>query len=255
MDIKGKVIVITGGAGGLGVAMAQELASAGARLAIVDVNQEKLEQACADIVTAYQTVDLQGYAFDITDEEDVVAGFKYILEDFGQVNGLINSAGVLQDGMLLKAQNGDVTDKMSLSQFQTVLNVNVTGSFLCGREAASAMISSKQQGIIVNISSIARHGNIGQTNYAASKAAVAAMSVGWAKELARYNIRSSAIAPGVISTEMTQSMKPEAIARIEKMIPSGRIGTPEEVAKAARFVIENDYFNGRILDLDGGLSF
>lgn len=145
MDLKDKVVVITGGAGGLGFAMAQELAAAGAKLALIDVDQEKLERACADIG---DTTEVQGYAFDITDEEDVVAGFGYILEDFGQVNVLVNNAGILLDGMLVKAKEGEVTDRMSLAQFQAVINVNLTGSFLCGREAAAAMITSKQQGVI-----------------------------------------------------------------------------------------------------------
>lgn len=250
MDLKDKVVVITGGAGGLGFAMAQELAAAGAKLALIDVDQEKLERACADIG---DTTEVQGYALDITDEEDVVAGFGYILEDFGQVNVLVNNAGILLDGMLVKAKEGKVTDRMSLAQFQAVINVNLTGSFLCGREAAAAMIESKQQGVIVNISSLAKAGNIGQTNYAASKAGVAAMSVGWAKELARYNIRSAAVAPGVIETEMTAAMKPEALERLEKMVPVGRLGQASEIASTVKFIIENDYVNGRVFEIDGGI--
>ncbi len=253
MDLKDKVVVITGGAGGLGLAMAQEFAAAGARLALIDVDQDKLERACADMGGSFPQIEVQGYALDITDEEDVVAGFQYILEDLGQVNVLVNNAGILRDGMLLKAKEGQITDRMSLAQFQSVINVNLTGSFLCGREAAAAMITSKQQGIIINISSLARAGNMGQSNYAASKAGVAAMSVGWAKELARHGIRSVAVAPGVIETEMTAAMKPEALERMEKMVPVGRLGKPEEVAKTVMFAVENDYINGRILEVDGGI--
>lgn len=250
MDLKDKVVVITGGAGGLGLAMAQNFAEAGARLALIDVDQEKLERACADLGS---TTEVQGYALDITDEEDVVAGFAYILEDFGQVNVLVNNAGILRDGMLLKAKDGKVTDRMSYEQFQSVINVNLTGSFLCGREAAAAMIESGQAGVIVNISSLAKAGNVGQSNYAASKAGVAAMSVGWAKELARYNIRSAAVAPGVIATEMTAAMKPEALERLEKLVPVGRLGQAEEIASTVRFIIENDYVNGRVFEVDGGI--
>ncbi|MCL1078381.1 SDR family oxidoreductase [Parashewanella spongiae] len=249
MDLKDKVVVITGGAGGLGLAMAHKFAEAGAKLALIDVDQEKLEKACADLGQAT----VQGYALDITDEEDVVAGFNYILEDLGQVNVLVNCAGILRDGMLLKAKDGEVTDRMSLAQFQSVINVNLTGSFLCGREAAAAMITSKQQGVIVNISSIAKSGNIGQTNYAASKAAVVAMSTGWAKELARYGIRSAAVAPGVIETEMTAAMKPEALERLETMVPVRRLGQADEIASTVQFIIENDYVNGRVFEIDGGL--
>ncbi|WP_198782908.1 MULTISPECIES: SDR family oxidoreductase [Shewanella] len=250
MDLKDKVVVITGGAGGLGLAMAQNFAQAGAKLALIDVDQEKLERACADLGA---TTEVQGYALDITDEEDVVAGFAYILEDFGQVNVLVNNAGILRDGMLVKAKDGKVTDRMSFEQFQSVINVNLTGSFLCGREAAAAMIESGQAGVIVNISSLAKAGNMGQSNYAASKAGVAAMSVGWAKELARYNIRSAAVAPGVIATEMTAAMKPEALERLEKLVPVGRLGHADEIASTVRFIIENDYVNGRVFEVDGGI--
>ncbi|MGS0690720.1 SDR family oxidoreductase [Shewanella sp. 30m-9] len=250
MDLKDKVVVITGGAGGLGYAMAENLAAAGAKLALIDVDQEKLEKACANIGA---TTEVQGYAVDITDEEDVFATFQFIKEDFGQVNVLINNAGILRDGFLLKAKEGQVIDRMSFDQFQSVINVNLTGSFLCGREAAAAMIETKQEGVIINISSLAKAGNVGQSNYAASKAGVAAMSVGWAKELARYNIRSAAVAPGVIETEMTAAMKPEALERLEKMVPVGRLGQAEEIASTVRFIIENDYVNGRVFEIDGGI--
>lgn len=250
MDLKDKVVVITGGAGGLGLAMAQNFAQAGAKIALIDVDQEKLERACAELGS---DTEVQGYALDIADEEDVVAGFAYILEDFGQVNVLVNNAGILRDGMLVKAKDGKVTDRMSYEQFQSVINVNLTGSFLCGREAAAAMIESGQAGVIVNISSLAKAGNMGQSNYAASKAGVAAMSVGWAKELARYNIRSAAVAPGVIATEMTAAMKPEALERLEKLVPVGRLGHADEIASTVRFIIENDYVNGRVFEIDGGI--
>ena len=250
MDLKDKVVVITGGAGGLGLAMAHNFAQAGAKLALIDVDQEKLERACADLGSA---TEVQGCAIDITDKEDVVAGFAYILEDFGKINVLVNNAGILRDGMLVKAKDGKVTDRMSFDQFQSVINVNLTGTFLCGREAAAAMIESGQAGVIVNISSLAKAGNVGQSNYAASKAGVAAMSVGWAKELARYNIRSAAVAPGVIATEMTAAMKPEALERLEKLVPVGRLGQAEEIASTVRFIIENDYVNGRVFEVDGGI--
>ncbi|AZG73879.1 SDR family oxidoreductase [Shewanella livingstonensis] len=250
MELKDKVVVITGGAGGLGLAMAQNLAAQGAKLALIDVDQTKLEQACADLGSI---TEVQGYALDITDEEDVVSGFKFIVEDFGKVNVLINNAGILRDGLMVKAKDGKVVDRMSYQQFQSVINVNLNGTFLCGREAAAAMIETGQSGVIINISSIAKSGNMGQSNYSASKAGVAAMSVGWAKELARYNIRSVAVAPGVIATEMTAAMKPEALERLEKVVPVGRLGQPEEIASTVRFIIENDYINGRVFEIDGGL--
>lgn len=253
MDINNQVVAITGAAGGLGLAMAQALATKGARLALIDLDQDKLERACVDLISVVPDAEIQGYSFDITDEEDVVAGFQYIVEDFGQLNVLINNAGILNDGMLVKATNNNIDARMPLSKFQNVVNVNLTGSFLCGREAACSMIQSAQAGVIINISSLARSGNVGQTNYAASKAGVVAMTVTWAKELAKFNIRSIAIAPGVIETEMTAAMKPEAMERLKKMIPAGRLGKPDEIANTVIFAIENDYVNGRVLEIDGGI--
>lgn len=147
-----------------------------------------------------------------------------------------------------------MTDKLSFDKWQAVINVNLTGVFLCGREVAASMIESGSQGVIVNIASIAREGNFGQSNYSAAKAGVSAMTVTWSKELAKYGIRCAAIAPGVIETEMTGSMKPEAKARLTAGIPVGRMGTPEEIAQTVGFIFENNYYNGRVLELDGGLK-
>ena len=252
MELKNCVVVITGGARGIGYAVAQHLAQAGCKLALIDIHQEQLEQSAAHLA---ELTEVQGYCVDLTQEELVEDTFSYILEDFGKVNVVVNNAGLLKDGMLVKAKQGQVIDKMSLEQFQQVCDVNMAGSFLCGREGAIAMIKSEQKGLIINMSSLARSGNIGQTNYAASKAAVAAMSVGWAQELARYKIRSVAIAPGVIDTDMTRNMKSEARERLEQATPCGRLGTTAEIAKTVCFIIENDYINGRVLEIDGGLRF
>lgn len=116
------------------------------------------------------------------------------------------------------------------------------------------MLETDSEGVIINISSVARAGNIGQTNYSASKAAVATMSRVWAKELGRYNIRSVAIAPGVIKTAMTDQIKPEAMERLVGMIPVGRLGTAEEIASTVKFALENDFVTGRVLEVDGGMG-
>lgn len=142
---------------------------------------------------------------------------------------------------------------MSLKQFQTVMDVNVTGTFLCGREAAKWMVENETKGVIINISSAARAGNIGQTNYAASKAAVTTMAVGWARELGQYGIRVAAIAPGLIDTPMATQINDEAVEKMLAMVPLARIGEPSEIAHSVRFIIENDYFTGRVLEIDGGL--
>jgi len=159
---------------------------------------------------------------------------------------------VLRDGLLVKVKDGEMS-KMSLEQFNTVMNVNVTGTFLCGREAAAKMIQTARKGVIINISSVARAGNIGQTNYAASKAAVATMAVCWAKELGRYGIRAAVVAPGIVRTAMADQLKPEAIERLKKMVPVGRIGEASEIAHAVKYIFESDYFTGRVLEVDGGI--
>ena len=250
MQLKDKVIIITGGCQGLGRAMAEYLAAKGAKLALVDLNPEKLELA----VTACQAhgVEARAYLCNVADEEQVTQTVSQIADDFGAIHGLINNAGILRDGMLLKVKDGEIT-KMSLAQWQAVIDVNLTGVFLCTREVAAKMVELNNQGAIVNISSISRAGNVGQTNYSAAKAGVAAATVTWAKELARYGIRVAGIAPGFIETEMTLGMKPEALEKMTSFIPLKRMGKVEEIAHSAAYILENDYYSGRILELDGGL--
>ena len=156
-----------------------------------------------------------------------------------------------RDGLLVKFKDGEFVKRMSLEEWQSVIDLNLTGVFLCGREAAQLMIESESKGVIINISSIARHGNFGQTNYSATKAGVQSMAVVWAKELSKYGIRVNSIAPGFINTEMVASMPENVLEGLAKMIPLGRIGEPDEVAKAAEFIFENDYYSGRCIDLDG----
>ncbi|WP_298440554.1 SDR family NAD(P)-dependent oxidoreductase [uncultured Ferrimonas sp.] len=253
MNVVGKLIVITGGAGGLGMAMAKRLGQQGAKLALIDINQAALDSAVTELSAL--DIDAKAYAADITDEAQVEQLFADIQAQQGTLSVLVNNAGLLRDGMLIKARDGQLTDKMSLSQFRQVLAVNLDGTFLCGREAAAQMALAAEGGVIINISSVARAGNVGQSNYSASKAAVVALSTGWAKELARHGIRAASIAPGVINTEMVAAMKPEALARLEKAIPVGRVGQPDEVAAAVQYIVESDYFTGRVLELDGGVNF
>ena len=251
MDIKNKTVVITGGAQGLGFAMATQMAELGANLALIDMQDEVLAEAKAELVKL--DVKVETYVANVSVEADVEAVFNNIVSDFGVVHVLINNAGILRDGLLLKAKDGVVTAKMELTQFQSVIDVNLTGVFLCGREAAAKMVESGVGGVIVNMSSVARAGNMGQTNYAAAKAGVIAMTTTWAKELGRFGIRVGAIAPGVIRTKMTDAMKPEAKERLVKMKPVGRLGEAQEIAHTAKYIIENDFFTGRVVEIDGGI--
>lgn len=251
MDINNKVIAITGGAQGLGFAIAETLIKKGAHIALIDLQQEKLQQAVADLTKNGGTC--KGYVANVTNEDDVAQTFNDICRDFGALHGLINNAGITRDGLLIKAKDGVISSRMSLQNWQSVIDINLTGVFLCTREAATKMIELNCQGVICNISSVCRAGNVGQSNYSATKAGVSALTVTWAKELARNGIRCMAIAPGYIATDMVKSMKPEALDKMTSQIPAGRLGEAEEIALTAAFIFENDYINGRTLEVDGGI--
>ncbi|MDL0430122.1 SDR family oxidoreductase [Marinobacter sp. TBZ242] len=251
MKLQDSVIAITGGGQGLGRAMGEYLAARGARVALIDLMPETLDEAAEACRKAGG--EARTYVCNVAKEEDVEKTFESIVADFGHLNGLINNAGILRDGLLVKVKDGQVEKRMELSQWQAVIDVNLTGVFLCGREAATQMIRTGDEGVIINIASIARAGNMGQSNYSAAKAGVSALVPVWAKELARYGIRCMGIAPGFIETAMTASMKPEALEKMTAGIPLKRMGKPEEIASAAAFIFENDYMSGRMLEVDGAL--
>lgn len=250
MQLQGKTVLVTGAARGLGAAMAREFAARGANLALVDLGTDPLAAtlaACRDLGAT-----THAYAADVSREDDVISAYAAAVNDFKRLDVSVANAGILRDGLLVKAKDGAVEDRLSLKDWQAVINVNLTGVFLCGREAATRMIETGTEGCIINISSISRAGNFGQSNYSAAKAAVAALSVVWAKELARHKIRVNAIAPGFVRTEILAGMKPELLKKLTAQVPVGRIGEPQEIARAAAFIVENDYMNGRTLEIDGG---
>lgn len=250
MNLKGKVVAVTGAAQGLGRAMAESLAKQGAHIALLDMQEDALAMAAEELSSLGVTA--KYFVVNVTEEEAVEKAFADVVSQFGQLNGLINSAGIMRDGMLLKVKDGKVVDKMSKKQFQSVLDVNVTGTFLCSREAAAQMVETGSEGVIINISSVSRAGNMGQTNYSASKSAVATMTVSWGKELARFGIRTGCIAPGLVDTAMAAQMRPEMREIFLKTVPLRRLADVDELGHAARFIFENDYFTGRTLELDGG---
>jgi 3-oxoacyl-[acyl-carrier protein] reductase len=251
MDLDGKTIVVTGAGQGLGQAMAQLIAGQGAKLALADVDHVKLQDTVR--LCAKAGAEVKDYPTDVSDEPAVEALFNNVDKDFGGVDGLINNAGITGDALLVKAADGRVQRKMSLADFHKVIAVDLRGVFLCAREAAVHMVESGRGGVIVNISSISRAGNIGQTNYAAAKAGVAAMTVTWAKELARHKIRVAGIAPGFSETRMVATIPPKVKDKIVSTIPLRRFAKPDEIARAALFIFQNDYYDGRILEIDGGL--
>jgi 3-oxoacyl-[acyl-carrier protein] reductase len=251
MNLNGKTVIITGAARGLGRAISEELAAAGADVALVDVQATDCAETQASC--AARGVQARAYGCNVANEEQVAATFDRVVADFGRLDGIVNNAGILRDALLVKARDGAIVGKMSLAQWQAVIDVNLTGVFLCGREAADRMIRLGNGGVIINISSISRAGNAGQSNYSAAKAGVAAMAVVWARELARYDIRTGAIAPGFVATPMVATMKAEMLEMMLEPVPLQRLGQPEEIAQAARFIFENEFFTGRVLEVDGGL--
>jgi len=250
MQVSEKTVVITGGGRGIGRALAERFGRDGARVALLDVNAADLENTRAALEGA--GIVARSYEVNVAVEAEVVATMDRIVGDFGRLDVMINNAGILRDALLVKAKDGEIVGKMSLAQWQAVIDVNLTGVFLGGREAAERMIRLGSGGVIINISSVSRHGNAGQSNYSAAKAGVQAMTVVWAKELARYGIRTGAIAPAGVRTEILASMRPDMLEKLLAPVPLKRFGEPEEVASAAAFIVSNDYFSGRCIDLDGG---
>lgn len=254
MELKDLKIIVTGGAQGMGAHFVRRLAEAGATVAAGDVKTEALEALAASIGEVPGKVVWR--RLDVADEADVVAFVEWAHGAMGGLNGLVNNAGILRDGLLVKKdkETGKIT-KMSREQWDAVIGVNLSGATFAAREVIAKMIETgARPGVIVNMSSIARYGNRGQSNYSAAKAALAANTLTWAREFGAYGIRVGAIAPGMIETPMTQGMNQKARDALVERVPAGRIGAPEDIWRGVRFVLECDYFTGRTIDIDGGLS-
>lgn len=251
MNVENNVFVVTGGARGLGFAIAKNLATGGGKLALVDMNKEGLDEAAAALQEF--NVEVRCYVANVAVEEEVITLFDRIQEDFGQIDGLVNNAGITRDALLVKRKNGE-SIKMSLQDWQQVIDVNLTGVFLCGREAAAKMLEFKRPGVIVNISSVCRDGNIGQSNYSAAKAGVSALTATWGKELSRFGIRVGAVAPGFVNTDMVKTIPAAVLDKIKELIPLHRLAEPEEIAHTVRYVIENEYFTTRTIAIGGGMQ-
>jgi 3-oxoacyl-[acyl-carrier protein] reductase len=247
MQLKDLKVIVTGGAQGMGAHFATRLMEAGAQVAVGDVNEERL----AELPSA-----IHRRRLDVSKEEECVAFVQWAHEVMGGLNGLVNNAGILRDSLLVKKDRttGEVK-KLSTADWNAVVAVNLTGATFMVREVVAKMVQTDQRpGVIVNMSSIARHGNRGQSNYVSAKAALAANTFTWAREFAPFGIRVGAVAPGMVETPMTQGMNQKARDALVANIPVGRIGLPEDLWVAVKFVLECDYFNGRTIDVDGGLT-
>jgi 3-oxoacyl-[acyl-carrier protein] reductase len=245
--------IVTGAAGGLGGAFALELAREGALVAAGDTNAAGLRKLVADAEGTPGRVFIA--KVDITDEESVSGFLATAAERMGGLNTLINSAGIARDGLLVSRGEDGELKKLPLAQWRKVVDVNLTGQFLMAREFAAYVIQKDvRDAVIVNLSSIARAGNPGQSNYAASKAGLDACTRTWALELARHGIRVGGVAPGVTETGFLDGFSEEALTRLRGGIPLGRLGKPEEIWRAVRFIIEDDFFTGRTVEVDGGAA-
>ena len=246
MNLKDLKIIVTGAAQGMGAHFAGKLLEAGAQVAAGDVNEAGLAALPAGV---------HRRRLDVSNEADVVAFVTWAREAMGGLNGLVNNAGIIRDGLLVKRDRttGAVT-RFPTESWNAVLGVNLTGATWMVRETVAQMVETESRsGVIVNLSSISRFGNRGQSNYVAAKAALAANTVTWAREFAQYGVRVGAVAPGMIETPMTQGMNQKARDALVAAVPCGRVGLPEDIWLAVKFVLECDYFNGATVDVNGGL--
>lgn len=253
MQIQGKSFIVTGGASGMGRHFVLSLARDGANVAFCDLNEEGIQAVIAEGSELPGKV--VGFSANVADEEQVAKLVADAHEALGPIHGIVANAGIIRDGLLIKKdkETGEIK-KLATRKWQQVIDVNLTGVFFCAREyAAYAVENGVKPGVIVSISSISRHGNMGQTNYSAAKAGIVAMTKLWGGELARYGIRTGAVAPGFTRTPILDGMPPAMLERMVKPVPLRRVGEPEEQYLAVKFILENDYFTGRVIDVDGGL--
>ncbi|HZX27768.1 MAG TPA: 3-oxoacyl-ACP reductase FabG [Telluria sp.] len=246
MNLAGKVIVVTGGAQGIGLAIAERCAESGASVAVWDYQADGIASALERIGDRTPRAEVAGFVVDVSDLTAVQDAAKATLDRFGRIDGLVNNAGVVADAQLTK---------MTEAQWDRVIDINLKGVFNCTRACADALLA--HGGSIVNISSIVGlSGNFGQTNYAAAKAGVLGMTKTWSRELGRKGVRSNAICPGFIETPILSSMPSRVIEEMVSQVPQRRMGQPREIASACVFLLSSEasYINGATLEVTGGLT-
>jgi 3-oxoacyl-[acyl-carrier protein] reductase len=245
--------VVTGAARGLGRCFALALAREGARVLAGDVNAAGLRSLAEEAGSEPLAGMLKVASLDVASERSVAEFVERAAGELGGIDVLINNAGVLRDGLLVAVEEGGLR-KLPLLQWNKVIEVNLSGQFLMAREVAARMIASGTRGVIVNLSSLARAGNRGQSSYSAAKAGLDACTRAWALELAPHGIRVGGVAPGVIDTPILAGISDAALAELRAAIPLGRLGTPAEVWEAVRFILCCDFFTGRTVEVDGGAT-
>ena len=256
MQIKGSVVVITGAASGIGEAAAKSLAAAGAKVVLGDMNEERLQSITTEINA--DNGEAVSKVVNVTNEEDVRSFMQFAKESFGKINVVLACAGIIRDSFFITPdrETGKVKKFMSTEQWQQVIDVNLTGVFLTLREAVIEMVNNKWEGVLIPISSINKAGELGQLNYASTKAALAL----WPKILAGEfharqikNVRIASVAPGYVATPILSAMKPEILQSIINEIPIGRLIETDEVIQTIKFIIENDAVHATTIEVAGGI--
>lgn len=248
MRYQGKVCLITGGAAGIGKVTAKKFADEGAQVVICDLDEENGLQVATEIGGDF-------YLVDVSDRQAVQNWVDEVVGEHERVDILINNAGVLRDGLLVKVKDGELVKQMPETDFDLVIRVNLKGVFNCTQAVTPVMIK-QGGGVILNVSSVVGlDGNFGQTNYVATKAAVVGMTKVWARELGRSNIRVNAVAPGFIATEMVKAMPEKILEGMMGHTPLGRLGQPEDIANAFLFLASDEasFISGAVLRVDGGI--
>ena len=250
MRLEDKVALITGGAAGIGKATAERFIHEGARVIICDVNEPGGKATASELGD-----NCTFFAVDISDRQAVQKWVEKVIAEFGRIDILVNNAGILRDAILVKVKNGELVKQMAEEAFDSVISVNLKGVFNCTQAVAPYMIHQNSGSILNATSVVALDGNFGQTNYIAAKAGVVGMTKVWARELGRFNVRVNAVAPGLIMTEMLNSIPEHHLAELNKHQPLGRFGKPEEVANAYLFLASDEasFISGTVLRVDGGL--
>ncbi len=244
MTLSGRVALVTGASQGIGRACALKLAQSGAAVALVARGQEKLQTLADEVAAAGGKAVV--FPLDVGDEEQIKSTFKAVITQLGKIDILVNNAGITRDQLLMRMKRAD---------WDAVLNTNLTSAYLCTQQAIGSMLKQRW-GRIINITSIfGQMGQAGQANYAASKAGLIGLTMAIAREVGSRNITCNAVAPGFIETAMTSGLADDFKQNAVKMIPLGRVGTPEDVANAVAFLAseEASYITGHVLNVNGGM--
>ncbi|OQA21827.1 MAG: 3-oxoacyl-(acyl-carrier-protein) reductase FabG [Actinobacteria bacterium ADurb.Bin346] len=245
--LENKVCIVTGGAAGIGKKITESMLYEGATVCIFDINEERGAETTGELSKKYGKEKIVFFEVNVADEEQTAEAMESIAEKYGSIDVLVNNAGITLDNLIIR---------MSLDDWKKVLDINLTGAFICSKQAVKHMLK-KRAGRIINISSIVGvRGNAGQCNYSASKAGLIGLTKSLAREVSSRNINVNAIAPGYIETEMTAKLDEKIKEKLVSSIPSGKLGLPGDVASAVVFLAgpEAEYITGTVLSIDGGMG-